>query len=125
MRYSFKAALLSGLVFPGVGHLYLRRYLRGVLLAAGAAALSYFLISVAVNSAFDIAGKIQSGDVPLNVESISALVSKDSQGNEKSTDIATMALFALWLVGIIDSYREGRAREKSKKLDTKSQQSLP
>jgi hypothetical protein len=120
VRYSIKASLLSGLVFPGVGHLYLRRYLRGVLLAAGAAALFYFMISVAVNSAFDIAGKIQSGDVPLNVESISELVSKESQGNEHSTDIATTALFALWIIGIVDSYREGRARDKSKEPDTKS-----
>ncbi|HEY6239665.1 MAG TPA: DUF6677 family protein, partial [Burkholderiales bacterium] len=78
MRYSIKAALLSGLVFPGVGHLYLKRYWRGVLLAAGAAALSYFIVSVAVNSALDIAGKIQGGDVPLNVESVSKLVSRSS-----------------------------------------------
>jgi hypothetical protein len=120
VRYSIKAALLSGLVFPGVGHLYLRRYLRGVLLAAGAAALSYFLISVAVNSAFDIAGKIQSGDVPLNAESVSELVSEASQSNERSTDIATMILLALWAIGIVDSYREGRAREKSKGPGTKS-----
>jgi hypothetical protein len=120
VKYSIKAALLSGLVFPGVGHLYLRRYLRGVLIAAAAAALSYFMISVALNSAFDIAGKIQSGDVPLNVESISELVSRESQGNEDSTDIAAMALFVLWIIGIVDSYREGRAREKSKELDTKS-----
>jgi hypothetical protein len=120
VSYSIKAALLSGLVFPGVGHLYLRRYLRGVVIAAGAAALSYFIISVAVDSAFDIAGKIQSGDVPLNVESISGLVSKASQGNEHSTDIATMVLFALWVIGIVDSYRVGRARERSKQLNTKS-----
>jgi hypothetical protein len=120
VKYSVKAALLSGLVFPGVGHLYLKRYLRGALLAAGAAALSYFMISVALNSAFDIAGKIEGGDVPLNVESISQLVSKESQGSEDSTDIASMALLALWLIGIVDSYREGRARDKSKELDTKS-----
>ena len=82
--------------------------------------MSYFMISVAVNSASDIAGKIQSGDVPLNVESISELVSKESQGNEESTDIATMALFALWIIGIVDSYREGRARDKSKEPNTKS-----
>ena len=50
----------------------------------------------------------------MNVESISELVSRDSQGNEHSTDIATMALFALWVIGIVDSYREGGAREKSK-----------
>jgi len=90
------------------------------LLAAGAAALSYFIVSVAVDSAFDIAGKIQSGDVPLNAESISGLVSKASQANENSTDIATWALFALWVFGIVDSYREGRARDKSEESKTKS-----
>ena len=120
MRYSIKAALLSGLVFPGVGHLYLRRWQRGFLLAAGAAVVSYFLVSVAVNSAMDIAGKIEGGDVPLNAEEISALVSQASQTNEQSTDIATMILLALWAIGIVDSYREGRARDKAKKLDTKS-----
>jgi hypothetical protein len=120
VKYSIKAALLSGLVFPGVGHLYLRRYLRGVLLAAGAAALSYFLVSVAVNSALDIVGRIEGGDVPLNVEAISELVSKASQGNGHATDIASMILLALWVIGIVDSYREGRARERSKEVDAKS-----
>src|SRR5215470_8379674 len=120
MSYSIKAALLSGLVFPGVGHLYLRRWWRGVLLAAGAAAVSYFLVSVAVNSAMDIAGKIQGGDVPPNVESISELVSKASQRDERSTDIATTILLALWVIGIVDSYREGRARDKVKELEPKS-----
>jgi hypothetical protein len=104
VRQSIKAVLLSGLVFPGVGHLYLRRYLRGVLLAAGAAALSYFIISVAVDSAFDIAGKIQNGEVPMNAESISALVSKASEASENATDIATMALFALWVIGTMGNW---------------------
>lgn len=81
--------------------------------------MSYFLVSVAMDSAFDIAGKIQSGEVPMNAEAISALVSKASQSNERSTDIATAILFALWIIGIVDSFREGRARDRSKELDAK------
>jgi|SRR5215471_1372875 len=117
MSYSIKAALLSGLVFPGVGHLYLKRWLRGCLLAAGAAVVTYFLVSVAVNSAMDIAAKIEGGGVPLDAAAISALVSKASQKNERSTDIATVILLALWAIGIVDSYREGRARDRAKKLE--------
>ena len=120
MRYSTKAALLSGLVFPGLGHLYLKRYLRGALLAAGAAVLLYFIVSVAVNSAVDIAGKIEGGAVPLNTESISEAVSKASRDNERSTDIASWILIVLWIIGIVDSYREGRARDKAKELEPKS-----
>src|SRR5215813_4856949 len=120
MKYSMKAALLSGLVFPGVGHLYLKRYLRGALLAGGAAAAAFFLVSVAVNSALDIADKIQGGDVPANAEAIAEMVSKASKSNERSTDIATAILIALWVIGIVDSYREGRAKDRAKKVDTKN-----
>ncbi|HET7765842.1 MAG TPA: hypothetical protein VFK92_12200 [Burkholderiales bacterium] len=55
----------------------------------------------------------------MNAEAISALVSKASQSNERSTDIATAILFALWIIGIVDSFREGRARDRSKELDAK------
>ena len=82
--------------------------------------MSYFIISVAVSSAIDIAGKIEAGEVPPNVESISEMVSKASRDNERSTDIASMILLALWAVGIVDSYREGRARDRSKEVNTKS-----
>ena len=119
MRRSTKAALLSGLVFPGMGHLYLRQYVRGVLFAGVAGALLYFITSVAMSVAVDVMEKIQSGDVPLNVESISELVSKQSQGNEESTNIATMAMIALWVIGIADSYREGRAQEQAREMSSK------
>ena len=113
MRQSTKAALLSGLVFPGMGHLYLRQYVRGVLFAGAAGVLLYFIVSVALSTAFDVMGKIQSGNVPLDVESISELVVKQSHESEESTNTATMVLIALWVMGIADSYRVGRAREKA------------
>ena len=120
MRYATKAALLSGLVFPGLGHLYLRRWLRGALLAAGAAVALYFIVSVAVNSAMDIAGKIEGGQVQPDAASISQAVSKASQDAERSTDIATTILISLWVIGIVDSYREGRKRDKAKEANTKN-----
>jgi len=124
MRRSTKAALLSGLVFPGMGHLYLRQYVRGALFAGVAGVLLYFITSVAMSVAVDVMEKIQSGDVPLNVESISELVSKQSQGNEESTNIATMAMIALWVIGIADSYREGRAQEQGQRNEQQRQKRL-
>jgi hypothetical protein len=121
VRQSTKAALLSGLVFPGMGHLYLRQYIRGVLFAGASGVLLYFIISVAMSTAFDVMGKIQSGNVPLNVESISELVVKQSHGNEESTNTATMALIALWVMGIADSYRVGRAREQAREMSGNSE----
>ena len=80
----------------------------------------YFIVSVAVSSAVDIAGKIEGGQVRPDVESISEAVSKASRDAERSTDIASWILLALWVIGIVDSYREGRKRDKAKELDNKS-----
>lgn len=80
----------------------------------------YFLVSVAVNSAMDIAGKIEGGQVGSDVASISEAVSKGSRGAERSADFASWILIALWAIGIVDSYREGRKRDKSKELDKKT-----
>lgn len=105
MKRSTKAVFLSGFVFPGIGHLYLKRYVRGILLSGGAAAAIYFIVSSAVNTALEVAEKIQSGGVPLDVAAITNLVSQQSPGSEQSLNIATIVLVALWLIGIVDSYR--------------------
>ncbi|MCK9505418.1 MAG: hypothetical protein M0Q95_14715 [Porticoccaceae bacterium] len=113
MKRSTTAALLSGLVFPGLGHLYLRKYIRGIFLAGAAGVLFYTILSVAMSTAFEVVDKMQSGHVPLDVESISELVATQARSHERSTGAATVALIMVWAVGIADSYREGRAREKA------------
>ncbi len=112
MNRSTKAALLSGLVFPGIGHMYLKRYAHGVILSVGAASAAYYIVSVAVKAALEVAEKIQSNGAPLDMGAITELVSLQSSGNEQSTNIAMIALVGCWIVGITDSYRQGRAQEK-------------
>ena len=123
MRRSTKAALLSGLVFPGMGHLYLKQYVRGILFAGAASALLYFIVSVAMNTAFDIMEEIQNDDVLLNEASISELLAKQPNGNEESTNMASLALLALWVIGIADSYRIGRAQ--AKEISENSERDFP
>jgi hypothetical protein len=114
MKKSTKAALLSAFVFPGVGHLYLKKYMSGVLLAGASFAAIYYLIAKSVERAFEISEKIQSGDVPLDVQAITALVTQQTSGTDVILlNIATTALFVCWLIGIIDSYRVGRVRDKN------------
>lgn len=109
MRKSTKAVLLSALVFPGVGHVFLRLYSRGIVLAGVSFASLYYLVSTAVEQAMQITAKIQSGDVPLDVAAISDLVSRQSMGAVAQLQtVATVALTVCWVVGIVDSYRVGR-----------------
>jgi len=117
MKRSMKAALLSALVFPGLGHIYLKRYIPGVALVGVSSAGIYYLTSKTVERALQIVGKIQSGDVPLDVTAITKLVSKQSTGTEDQLlNIATTVIFICWIIGIIDSYRIGRGQDKNEQV---------
>ncbi len=112
MKRSTKAALLSALVFPGIGHLYLKRFPLGLLLSAGSAFASYFVVSRAVGKALPIAERIRREGVPLDADAIARLVSEHSLGADNSSiGVAAIAFLVLWLVGIFDSHRLGRIAE--------------
>ncbi len=113
MKRSTKAVLLSAFVFPGIGHLYLKKFVIGILLSVGAATATYFIVSNAVSKALEIAKKIQSERLSLDVNAIAKLVSEQSPGTVGSSlSISTIALVVFWIVGIVDSYRLGRLVEK-------------
>jgi hypothetical protein len=113
VKRSTKAVIFSCLVFPGAGHLYLKRFMPGLLLTFGAAAAVYFIVSSAVHTALEVAEEIQGGGVPLDMETITGLVSQRTRSAEDSANSPLIVLFALWLIGILDSYRVGHALEKS------------
>ena len=100
------------LVFPGVGHLYLKKYVFGLLLSIGAATATYFIVSSAVQTALEVVENIQGGSIPLEVGTITELVSQQSRASEDSTNIAMIVLFTFWVSGILDSFRVGRILEK-------------
>lgn len=114
MSKSIKAALLSALVFPGAGHFYLKKHLSGVILTGAALASLAVVISQAVARATQIAEKIRLGEVPLDIAAISELISKQPTGTAADQlNIATTVLIIIWLIGIIDAYRIGRAKAKA------------
>jgi len=116
MQKSTKAALLSALIFPGAGHMYLKKYVRGILLFAVSSLALYSLIAKTVESALQIVDKIQSSYVEPDVAALIELVAKqltDTGHGVMSLDFA-LAIFTLcWLIGIIDSYRVGSVLEKN------------
>ena len=114
MRNSVKAALFSALLFPGLGHFILRKHVRGALLAG----ISIVCLCVLVFTAFEIAQQISneilSGEMPLDPVQISDEVTRRSaDGGFWRSDLPTYLFIACWLVGIVDSWRVGRLRDKS------------
>jgi len=114
MKKPTKAALLSALVFPGVGHFFLKRYLSAAVLAGAAFVALYVLVSSAVDRALEIVDKIQRGEIQPDIAVITELVSKQPTGTEAQIiNIATAVLIIAWLIGVVDSYRVGRLQERS------------
>ena len=112
MKRSTKAVLLSGLVFPGLGHIFLRKYVLGLALLSLAGGSIYTVARTVIDTALDVAGEIESGSLAINSGSISQLVAQRSREAGQSTTVAVWVLTASWVIGIIGSYRVGRSQER-------------
>ena len=113
MTRSTKAALLSGLIFPGVGHMALKQYLRGSLLMLFALIPLSVIVTTAIQRALSIVDSINSGEIPLDTGSITELVSNTTSAADSSgVNISMIVLGVCWLIGIVDSYRLGISQEK-------------
>ena len=113
MNRSSKAALLSGLILPGIGHIVLKQYLRGsVLMLFTLVALSVIVTRI-YQRALTIVDRVNSSDIPIDTVAIAEMVSNSTSGADSFIEnIALIVIAACWLIGIIDSYRLGVAQEK-------------
>lgn len=113
MTKSINAALLSALVIPGAGHIYLKHYFTGAALICTAGISFYYLITEAIAKALLITEKIQSGEVPLDAEIITDLVLKQASASEAQVhSLVSVVLVICWTIGILHSYITGRALDK-------------
>ena len=113
MTRSVRAALLSGLIFPGTGHMVLKQYLRGSLLMLPALMALSVIAAKTIKQAQTVLDRMNSGEIPLEAAAITEMVSQSTAAMEDSTlNIAALVFATCWLVGIIDSYRLGIVEEK-------------
>jgi TM2 domain-containing membrane protein YozV len=113
MQRSIKAALLSGLIFPGLGHMSLKQYRRGTALILTTLAALAIIVNISFQRAQIVVDRINSGDIPVDAVAISDAVAHSADGaNGFIQNAAVIVLGICWLVGIIDSYRLGAAQEK-------------
>ena len=104
-----KAVLLSALVCPGAGQLYLgRRALGAVLVIVTVGALATLLVP-AVAAANEIAGRIVAGELRVGPE-LAGEVQAAATAASASSVPATAALAAAWVAGIAHAWVAGRRR---------------
>lgn len=112
MKKSTKAALLSGLIFPGVGQLYLKKYLSALVLLGAACFMIYFIFVNALEQATQIVERIQNGEAAADLTSITGMVSAQSASEEGLLNMAPTAFLFIWVLGIVHAYSLGRRQDK-------------
>jgi hypothetical protein len=103
MKPSIKAALISALVFPGLGHFVLKHRARGCWFLVPSVLAILFLVKVAAARADALLMQIESGKLALDPQSIAAqLTAPGAQDTMVTLAIVVGAL--CWVGSIIDAF---------------------
>jgi len=117
MKNALKGALLSGLVFPGLGQVNLRHYKRGIALMLIVSVGLLVIVVKAVLQAFTILEKIELQGRAIDMSAILNATTQTSTTSDSFLYNFLLFLIILcWIIGIVDAYRIG----KKKDLETQS-----
>lgn len=105
MKKPLIAALLSALLIPGAGHLYLKSRLRGATLIAIVLGSITAIVIQAGKMAVSVLGTIEAeGGMVTNQRVIELATQSIQQTSSTAVTTATFLIIACWLFGIFDSY---------------------
>ena len=114
MKASSKAALLSALVFPGLGQMYLKRYIRGLIPMVLVLTGLVVLIVQATVSALQVLDKIQiqlqGGTVDMNA--VSNLAAGSSTHGGPYSSLISLGIAGCWIFSVIDAYLLGKEKDR-------------
>lgn len=115
MSNAMRAALVSGLVYPGLGQIILKRYLRGLLLMLFfSLCLAGIVISI-IQQLSAILGPLQSTGEPPDAAAVTDVLNQTSAiAGSPAINFASWMLLFGWIFGIVDAYRLGKKRDAEK-----------
>lgn len=112
MKKSTLGLLLSGMVFPGLGHLVLKAYKRGAALVLITIACFINIMVTAIRHVNSVMEKIQSEGGIIDLDSVTLAANQAVSAADQATyNISYFILVCCWLVGVIDGYRVGKQKD--------------
>lgn len=103
MKQSLKAALLSGLIFPGLGQiLILKKPTRGCIFLIPSLVSMFYILHVAYEQAAMVAAQLANGTLALDVTLLAAQIAA-SRVNGPTMTAATLACVLCWSASILDA----------------------
>jgi hypothetical protein len=113
MKKSLKGALLSGVVFPGVGQIALKQKARGTALICIILVSFGVMIAKGTQIALGVLQEIESEGGILDMQTISAVSARAVSASDSYIMHGSILLIILcWIFGIIDAYRIGKKLDK-------------
>jgi hypothetical protein len=112
MKNALKGALLSGLVFPGLGQVNLKHYKRGIALMLIVSVSLLVIVVKAVLQAFTILEKIESEGRAIDMSTILNATTRASTTSDSLVyNFLLLLIILCWIIGIVDAYRIGKKRD--------------
>ncbi len=109
MSRAIKGALVSALVFPGLGEILLKSYCRGIVLATMTLACIAAIVGVAVQRAQEVLDFLVTADGAVDLDAVSEAVEAAASGaGSRVAQVALLLLGLCWVVSVVDAYRIGR-----------------
>jgi TM2 domain-containing membrane protein YozV len=112
MKTSIKAALLSALVFPGLGQMHLKRYVRGlipmVLVLTG---LGVLIVQATVD-ALQVLDKIQLQGGTVDMNAVSNLAAGSLTHGDPYSSLISLGIAGCWVFSVIDAYLLGKEKDR-------------
>lgn len=109
MNQSVKAALLSALVFPGVGQIVNGHVKRGWTFVAAVAVLLVLIVSKLMQQALLVLEEMQKKGAAIDINEVSRISAEVvSFSDNLFLNITLLLLIVTWLISIVDAYRVGK-----------------
>jgi len=109
MNNAIKGALLSGLVFPGLGQLVLRQYRRGALIMLAVSISLSVIVVKAIRIAQDILQNVELQADMIDMTAITDAATRESlQSGSITLNLLMIFIIVCWIAATADAYRIGR-----------------
>jgi hypothetical protein len=119
MNHSVRGALLSGAVFPGLGQVVLKHYVRGIALMLVVSASLAVIVKIALKQALAILERIHWEGGTIDMITISNAATRASTSSDSRTfNFLLLLIVACWLIGVVDGYRIGRKKDLEEQSTT-------
>ncbi|MGJ8692124.1 MAG: hypothetical protein ACSHW0_06545 [Thalassotalea sp.] len=110
MTKSTKAVLFSALLYPGAGHYLLKKYISAAIFALLFSVPLFLVMSDIIAKAKQVADKITRGEIPLNIDAISASLTSITGPDAQTLNYQIYFMVIIWVIAIVDTYRISRQK---------------